>query len=151
MQIYANIFKINEKCRLSSIQKLQQICTWGEDVYYSSRNLLFTCISRYRRVCQHSLSEWWSVFPWDWHLHLFMCPGLRRNHLWDRLVTKHTDTHTHTHTHSHTFMHAPPPPPHTHTHARTTHRYTHKQIHTHTHTHTHTCCVRTWGHFIFSA
>ena len=44
MQIYANLFKINEKCRLSSIQKSQQICTWGGDVYYASRNLLFTCI-----------------------------------------------------------------------------------------------------------
>ena len=43
MQIYANLFKINEKCHLSSIQKSQQICTWGEDVYYASRNLLSTC------------------------------------------------------------------------------------------------------------
>ena len=43
MQIYANLFKINEKCHLSSIQKSQQICTWGGDVYYASRNLLFTC------------------------------------------------------------------------------------------------------------
>ena len=46
MQIYANLFKINEKCRLSSIQKSQQICTWGGDVYYASRNLLFTCLIR---------------------------------------------------------------------------------------------------------
>ena len=44
MQIYANLFKINEKCHLSSIQKSQQICTWGGDVYYASRNLLFTCL-----------------------------------------------------------------------------------------------------------
>ena len=31
MQIYSNLFKINEKCHLSSIQKSQQICTsgWG--------------------------------------------------------------------------------------------------------------------------
>ena len=43
LQIYANLFKITEKCRLSSIQKSQQICTWGGDVYYASRNLLFTC------------------------------------------------------------------------------------------------------------
>ena len=43
MQMYANLFKINDKCRLSSIQKSQQICTWGGDVYYASRNLLFTC------------------------------------------------------------------------------------------------------------
>ena len=42
MQIYANLFKINEKCHLS-IQKSQQICTWGGDVYYASRNLLSTC------------------------------------------------------------------------------------------------------------
>ena len=42
MQIYANLFKINEKCYLS-IQKSQQICTWGGDVYYASRNLLSTC------------------------------------------------------------------------------------------------------------
>ena len=45
IQIYANLFKINEKCHLSSIQKSQQICTWGGDVYYASRNLLFTCWS----------------------------------------------------------------------------------------------------------
>ena len=44
MQIYANLFKINEKCHLSSIQKSQQICTSGGDVYYASRNLLSTCI-----------------------------------------------------------------------------------------------------------
>ena len=43
MQIYANVFKINEKCHLSSIQKSQQICTSGGDVYYASRNLLSTC------------------------------------------------------------------------------------------------------------
>ena len=43
MQICANLFKINEKCHLSSIQKSQQICTSGGDVYYASRNLLFTC------------------------------------------------------------------------------------------------------------
>ena len=43
MQIYANLFKINEKCHLSSIQKSQQICTSGGDVYYASRNLLSTC------------------------------------------------------------------------------------------------------------
>ena len=40
---YANLFKINEKCHLSSIQKSQQICTSGGDVYYASRNLLSTC------------------------------------------------------------------------------------------------------------
>ena len=51
MQIYANLFKINEKCHLSSIQKSQQICTWGGDVYYASRNLLFTCFNlRYLRL-----------------------------------------------------------------------------------------------------
>ena len=44
MQIYANLFKINEKCRLSAIQKSQQIYILGMDVYYASRNLLFTCI-----------------------------------------------------------------------------------------------------------
>ena len=44
MQIYANLFQINEKCHLSSIQKSQQICTSGGDVYYASRNLLSTCI-----------------------------------------------------------------------------------------------------------
>ena len=43
MQIYANLFKINDKCHLSSIQKSQQICTSGGDVYYASRNLLSTC------------------------------------------------------------------------------------------------------------
>ena len=43
MQIYANLFKINEKFHLSSIQKSQQICTSGGDVYYASRNLLSTC------------------------------------------------------------------------------------------------------------
>ena len=43
MQIYANLFKLNEKCHLSSIQKSQQICTSGGDVYYASRNLLSTC------------------------------------------------------------------------------------------------------------
>ena len=43
MQIYANLFKINEKCHLS-IQKSQQICTWGGDVYYASHNLLSTCL-----------------------------------------------------------------------------------------------------------
>ena len=43
MQIYENLFKINEKCHLSSIQKSQQICTSGGDVYYASRNLLSTC------------------------------------------------------------------------------------------------------------
>ena len=42
MQIYAILFKINEKCHLSSIQKSQQICTSGGDVYYASRNLLST-------------------------------------------------------------------------------------------------------------
>ena len=47
MQIYANLFKINEKCHLSSIQKSQQICTSGGDVYYASRNLLSTCFSTY--------------------------------------------------------------------------------------------------------
>ena len=40
MQIYANLFKIKEKCHLSSIQKSQQICTSGGDVYNTSRNLL---------------------------------------------------------------------------------------------------------------
>ena len=40
---YANLFKINEKCHLSSIQKSQQICTSGGDVYYASRNLQSTC------------------------------------------------------------------------------------------------------------
>ena len=43
MQIYAHLFQINEKCYLSSIQKSQQICTWGGDIYYASRNLLSTC------------------------------------------------------------------------------------------------------------
>ena len=43
MQIYAHLFKINEKCHLS-IQKSQQICTWGGDIYYASRNLLSTCL-----------------------------------------------------------------------------------------------------------
>ena len=43
MQIYANLFKINEKCHLSSIKNSQQICTSGGDVYYASRNLLSTC------------------------------------------------------------------------------------------------------------
>ena len=43
MQIYGNLFKINEKCHLSSIQKSQQICTSGGDVYYESRNLLSIC------------------------------------------------------------------------------------------------------------
>ena len=47
MQIYANLFKINEKCHLSSSQKSQQICTSGGDVYYASRNLLFTCFQTY--------------------------------------------------------------------------------------------------------
>ena len=45
MQIYAHLFKINEKCHLSSIQKSQQICTWGGDIYYASRNLLSTCLN----------------------------------------------------------------------------------------------------------
>ena len=40
---YANLFQINAKCHLSSIQKSQQICTSGGDVYYASRNLLYTC------------------------------------------------------------------------------------------------------------
>ena len=44
MQIYAKLFKINEKCHLSSIQKSQQICTSGGDVYCASRNLLSTCL-----------------------------------------------------------------------------------------------------------
>ena len=43
---YANLFKINEKCHLSSIQKSQQICTSGGDIYYASRNLLSTCLDR---------------------------------------------------------------------------------------------------------
>ena len=42
MQIYANS-QINEKCHLS-IQKSQQICTFGGDVYYALRNLLSTCL-----------------------------------------------------------------------------------------------------------
>ena len=45
MQIYAHLFKINEKCHLSSILKSQQICTWGGDIYYASRNLLSTCFN----------------------------------------------------------------------------------------------------------
>ena len=43
MQIYANLFKINKKCHLSSIHEINaipQICTSGGDVYYASRNLL---------------------------------------------------------------------------------------------------------------
>ena len=47
MQIYAHLFKVNEKCHLSSILKSQQICTWGGDIYYTSRNLLSTCLFRY--------------------------------------------------------------------------------------------------------
>ena len=63
---YANLFKINEKCRLSSIQKSQQICTWGGDVYYTSRNLLFTC-SNWQPIVStdDSKSDWiknhWSL------------------------------------------------------------------------------------------
>ena len=49
MQIYANLFKINEKCHLSSIQKSQQNCTWGGDVCYASRNLLSTCFFSHNR------------------------------------------------------------------------------------------------------
>ena len=43
---YENLCKfiqIHEKWHLSSIQKSQQICTCGGDVYYASRNLLSTC------------------------------------------------------------------------------------------------------------
>ena len=43
LQIYAHLFKINENCHLSSIQKSQQICTSRGDVYYAPRNLLSTC------------------------------------------------------------------------------------------------------------
>ena len=42
MQIYSKSMK-NATSPLSSIQKSQQICTWGGDVYYASRNLLSTC------------------------------------------------------------------------------------------------------------
>ena len=38
MQIYSKSMK-----NATSIQKSQQICTWGGDVYYASRNLLSTC------------------------------------------------------------------------------------------------------------
>ena len=41
MQIYSKSMK-NATSPLS-IQKSQQICTWGGDVYYASRNLLSTC------------------------------------------------------------------------------------------------------------
>ena len=51
MQIHANLFKINEKCHLSSIQKSQQICTWGGDVFYASRNLLSTCCISNTQPC----------------------------------------------------------------------------------------------------
>ena len=44
MQIYANLFKINEKCRLSSIQKSQQICTWGGDVYITHRVIYYALV-----------------------------------------------------------------------------------------------------------
>ena len=38
MQIYSKSMK-----NATSIQKSQQICTWGGDVYYASRKLLSTC------------------------------------------------------------------------------------------------------------
>ena len=41
MHIYSKSMK-NATSPLS-IQKSQQICTWGGDVYYASRNLLSTC------------------------------------------------------------------------------------------------------------
>ena len=42
MQIYSK----SMKNATSSIQKSQQICTVGGDVYYASRNLLSTCFHR---------------------------------------------------------------------------------------------------------
>ena len=57
MQVYANLFKINEKCCLSSIQKSQQICTWGGNVYYASHNLLFTCSNYYQQKTERKLNN----------------------------------------------------------------------------------------------
>ena len=48
--MFANLFKINAKCHLSSIQKSQQICTSGGDVYYASRNLLSTCLAKWQVI-----------------------------------------------------------------------------------------------------
>ena len=66
MQIYANLFKINEKCHLSSIQKSQQICTSGGDVYYASPNLLSTCLfgRLFKSVnffLRHSVYSHWTI------------------------------------------------------------------------------------------
>ena len=79
MQIYANSFKINETCHLSSnIQKSQQICTWGGDVYYASRNLRSTCLCLEIKI--------------NWNL---------------KLEIKWNKVHSRTHHHDHRAVHAP--------------------------------------------
>ena len=67
MQIYSKSIK---NATSSSIQKPQQICTSGGDVYYASRNLLSTCLSwKGKPVLASSLSH-------------KICP--RKKHYWTR-------------------------------------------------------------------
>ena len=51
MQIYSKSMK--NATSLISIQKSQQIYTWGGDVYYASRNLLSTCFTVARDTHVH--------------------------------------------------------------------------------------------------